>query len=397
MNFIGIIISGTRGSGKTAITRKLCEQFPIFEQCKSVTTRERRPDDKDEYDYIPDSDFIEYRTQGKLITDVDYGGIKYGILSNSVQTIFDAKKIPLLVVAPECVKSLNNNEQRFNRQYLSFFVDTDDTILESRLQARQHFEKVLEDTQRKDDRNYESDIHYSIKNNGDLKDIVDLIQYIWEYRNSGGLLPKKAINLMIKGGLLLINADLNKVQGASYDLRLGDDYCQNGEIQTLSPTKSIIVLEPGNYAIVSSLEIANFPKDIAGRYDLTVGNFIKGIILSNGPQVDPGFSGALLCTLFNSSNKDVSLRRGDKFASIEFIKLIEPTLPYSGQYQNKAALWEYIKEKSSSGVIFNLRIEIKSLQNEINALKNEKWYIKILPLVISLLALMIAIYKLLQP
>ncbi|MGB7788953.1 hypothetical protein, partial [Methanoregula sp.] len=107
-------------------------------------------------------------------------------------------------------------------------------------------------------------------------------------------------------------------------------------------------------------------------------------------------SGALLCILFNSSNKDISLRRGDKFASIEFIKLIEPTIPYSGHYQNKTVLWDYIKEKSSPGVIFDLRREIKSLEREIDTLKNEKWYIKIIPLVISIFALIVAIYKLLQ-
>ncbi len=396
MNYIGIIISGTRGSGKTTIARKLCAQYPIFEQCKSVTTREPRDDDEGEYDYISDTNYIEHRNNGSLITDINYEGNNYGILSSAVQSILDAKKTPILVIAPECVEKVNDSEQKnFSRQYMSFFIDSDNEILESRIKDRKKYNKTQEESQRKNDRLYELHTHYSIKNNSEIKDIVNLLQFLWEFKNSGGILPKRGIDLLIKGGLLLMNADLDKVQGASYDLRLGDDYCQNGEIQILSPTKSIIVLEPGNYVIVSSLEIANFPNDIAGRYDITVGNFIKGVILSNGPQVDPGFSGALLCTLFNSSNKDISLRRGDKFASIEFIKLIEPTIPYSGQYQNKSALWQYIKDKSSPGVIFDLREEVKQLENEINALKNEKWYIKIIPLVLAIIAIILAVYKLL--
>jgi len=73
------------------------------------------------------------------------------------------------------------------------------------------------------------------------------------------------------------------VQGASYDLTLGDEYFNNGNIKTLNDRNPFIKMKPGEYVLVSSKEIARLPKDIAGRFDITVSLFCKGVILSNGP------------------------------------------------------------------------------------------------------------------
>jgi guanylate kinase/deoxycytidine triphosphate deaminase len=385
MNYIGLIISGTRGSGKTEITRKLCEQLPIFEQCKSVTTREGRPDDRGEYVYISEEDFTTHRTAGELLTDVNYGSKNYGILSTSIQTIIDTKKIPILVIAPKCVKKVSR------QQYLSVFIDSDDILLESRLRGRTGYNKIQEDIQRTEDRTFEKDAQYSIKNNENIADIVDLILYFWEFKNSGGLVPKKGIELLIKGGLLLKNAELGEIKGASYDLHLGKEFYQNEKRDLLSEEKPFLNIEAGDYAIISMKESAIFPKDIAARYDVTVGLFMQGIILSNGPQVDPGFSGGLFCLLYNASNQYVKVKKDQHVATIEFIKLLEPTIPYQGPYQNKERIWEYLQDDKRKGVYTSIKDEISSINTKISNLEKEQWVFKILPTLVAILAIAVAI------
>jgi serine kinase of HPr protein (carbohydrate metabolism regulator) len=53
MVFQGIVITGTSGSGKSAIARKLCETDTRFQIVRAVTTRAKRDDDlPGTYEYI---------------------------------------------------------------------------------------------------------------------------------------------------------------------------------------------------------------------------------------------------------------------------------------------------------------------------------------------------------
>ena len=115
----------------------------------------------------------------------------------------------------------------------------------------------------------------------------------------GGGLSHDIISLMIDCGMLLDNAKTEGVKGASYDLLLGDEYYYDGKIKRLTGTSSFLTIEPYDYAIVSCKERARIPRDVIGKFGLTVGLFCQGIILSNGPQIDPGFNGTLFCLLFN--------------------------------------------------------------------------------------------------
>ena len=143
-------------------------------------------------------------------------------------------------------------------------------------------------------------------------------------------------------------------------------------------------MKAGDYILVSSKEIANLPRDIAGRFDITVGLFCKGVILSNGPQIDPGFRGKLFCLLFNTSSEKVQLKLGQHFTTIEFDKLIEPTVPYKGTYQNKLQLKDYLPEIVKESAINKIITDIEEL-------KKEKLLLKILPLVLSSFAILLSI------
>lgn len=171
---------------------------------------------------------------------------------------------------------------------------------------------------------------------------------------------------------------------------MGDRYFQNGEIKSLSNGSPTIIIKPGDFIIAESRERVNMPSSIAGRFDLTVSMFCNGLILSNGPQVDPGFKGKLFCLLFNTSNKDIELWKGRHYATIEFTKLIEASQkPYNGNYQEKEDIIEYLRITTSHSVIHQLKDDVSSL-------KKDQWWLKYLPLLISLLALLIAMIKIID-
>lgn len=388
MEYQGIVITGTSGGGKSSVAQRFCENYKEFQIVQAVTTQKPRGDDiSRQYQYMAEKEFRELDKEKKLLIESEYRKEYYGITHEALQQVIDNGKIPLLILTPKAVSELESKRNRERYAFFTVFLDAPDDILEKRLEQRG--EEINEDMrkQREKDREYAKSCLYSV-NTGDNVIIEDIIYYVWSYRGTGGMLPKKMIELMIKCGMLLENSNLNNIQGASYDLVVGDEYFQKGEIKSLNEKKPFIVMESGDYVLVSSKETANLPKDITGRFDLSVSLFCKGVILSNGPQIDPGFRGKLFCLLFNTSNEKVQLKRGNHFATIEFVKLIEPTTPYAGKYQNKLNIQDYLPLMVKASAINELVEDVKNL-------KKEKWWIKILPIVVSILALVLAIVALL--
>lgn len=169
---------------------------------------------------------------------------------------------------------------------------------------------------------------------------------------------------MLQCDMLLKNASLDKVKGASYDLTLADEYYYGGEIKRLSEDSQFLKIEPYDYVIVSCAEHVALPKDITANFGLTVGLFCQGIILSNGQQVDPGFRGTLFCLLFNTSNRTVIIKRNSHYATIEFNKMLGFAPEYKGKNQDKVKIIDYIPANVMQGAINELKKEIEALKKE---------------------------------
>jgi deoxycytidine triphosphate deaminase len=178
------------------------------------------------------------------------------------------------------------------------------------------------------------------------------------------------------------------VSGASYDLSLGDEYFYGGKIHTLSEKDPILTVHPYDYAIVTSHELADLPRDVSARFDLAVNLFCQGLILSNGPQVDPGFRGTLFSLLFNTSSSPVLLKRRQHYATIEFHKLVAPTYGYQGQYQSKRLL-DYLPANAAQGAINELKKELEQVRSESKSLQNTTF--AILSLILALIALLVSL------
>ena len=390
MPFESIIITGTSCAGKSTIAQKLCNEVDVrFEQVKAITTRDRREDDIS-YEYVSDEEFDQLLADKKLLVNSTYRGKKYGIKKEEYSKVLKQQKIPLLIITPVSATELLAEDQE---KYMSIFLDSQDDILLDRLigRSRNTPDKKAKKSffeQNEIDRRYQDKTHYII-NNIDIDSTVSLITLLWKYQNRGGALSQKIITSMIKCGMLLRNADPKMVKGASYDLRLGDEYYYDGKIQKLSDKKPFLTIEPYDYAVVSCRETAWMPRDIIAIFGLTVGLFCQGVILSNGPQIDPGFRGTLFCLLFNTSNRAVHLKRGKHYATIEFNKLIGYAGPYEGKYQGKTHIIDYIPENALHGAINELKKEVEHLKTESRNMQNI--YLGVVALMFAIISILLVI------
>lgn len=387
MEYCGIIITGTSGSGKTTIAEKLCITHDQFKIIKAVTTRAPRQGiDEPNYRFIDKEKFKEYKKQDVLITSTDYRKDNYGVLLADYNAVIMEKKIPILIISPESSKvSIKINGQIQN--FLSFFIDADDSELTNRLSDRDGAGVQKEIENRNFDREFKSFSLFNLLNkNKSIEEIINLIVRLWDLRVTGGIIPYQILSPLIEYAGLIEPFLSENISAASYDLTLGEEYFQNGEIRVLTDRNPVIKMNPGDFIIAESKEIVNLPSSFAARFDLTVSMFCQGLILSNGPQVDPGFQGRLFCLLFNTSNRMIELKKDLHYATIEFIKLIEPTSkPYQGKYQKHEKIMHYLPIHSNYSIISELITQVKELN------KKEPFYLKYLPLLISSLAIVVAV------
>jgi guanylate kinase/deoxycytidine triphosphate deaminase len=386
MSLEGLVVTGAKASGKTTIVRRLCELDSRFAHVKAVTTRPKRPDDReDEFEFLSNEEFEDLKARDELRVHAHYFGNNYGIKKSAIAAELARKKIPVLTITPEsAVKFFGVTKDGVatasdsSPAYLLIFLRWPDEVLEQRSSDRGDADETQErQKQREHDNSFQGQFTY-VLDRTEVDDCARLLSALWH--NESGILSARLIHLLLKCGTLLSGADAEKVAPASYDLQLGDKIFYGGRIQQLNDANPIHLIEPYDYAIVTSRESAQFPADIAARFDLTVSLFCQGVILSNGPQVDPGFTGPLFCLLLNTSSSPVALKRGQHYATLEFHRLPEPTYPYSGPYLKKELI-DYLPSNAAQGAINTLKKEIEGLRAESGRLQN---------LIVSIIALLLA-------
>lgn len=326
-----------------------------------------------------------------LLLSSEYRNHLYGIKNSAFKKAQDHGQVPLLTITPESTHRLagfddaRSSDRQFQLpEFVSIFIDAPDPELDARLRSRDaglDLEEVLKG--RETDRKWKDSCTYVIRNSSTTS-ASELIASLWEHSGHGGIVPARLIRLMLDCGVLLTSAVNENISGASYDLSLGDEYFSGGKFKRLSDIEPILLIEPYDYAIVTSNEAANFPRDVSGRFDLSVSLFCQGIILSNGPQVDPGFKGPLFCLLLNTSSSPVFIKRRQHYATIEFHKLLEPTRLYVGQYRSKTLL-DYLPTNAATGAINELKKELERVRQESTKLRDLTW--AFLAVVLAILAL----------
>lgn len=381
MKLKGIILTGTSGAGKTTIAKELLKNSDIYAEAKALTTQTRRDDSDGQYYHTDELNFENLRKL--FFSSTVYKNYKYAIIKTEIERIIALGKLAILIVSPESYEMIDAKDKE---GFLGFFIDADDKCLDERLSQRGE-DSVSNEIlmQRKRDRCFADVPNYIIQNN-DIEASVGIIKRLVELFEVGSLLAEADIGLMIKNGMLVKGAIVENVKGASYDLRLGDEYYYGGKIRKIEDENFRLIIEPYDYAIVSSKEEICLPKDVVAHFGLTVGLFCQGIILSNGQQVDPGFRGTLFCLLFNTSNRSVILKRNEHYATIEFTKMSQFASKYKGKYQEKRNIIDVIPANAMQSALNELKKEIEELKNESRSMQSI--YISVITIIVAAISIL---------
>src|SRR6202021_254737 len=97
------------------------------------------------------------------------------------------------------------------------------------------------------------------------------------------------------------------------------------------------IFEKNSIVFVSIKEKFDIPFYIIARFNIRVNWVYDGVLLGTGPQVDPGFTGSLSCPLYNLTNNDLTIKRGQNFATIDFEKTTK-LLPKQTLEQKRAII-----------------------------------------------------------
>jgi dCTP deaminase len=118
------------------------------------------------------------------------------------------------------------------------------------------------------------------------------------------------------------------IQASSIDLRIGKVFLpgKTGKVEGSADCPlDLHALEPGQTAIVSTLEELCLPNDIAAIGFPPSHISVTGLLMTNPGHVDPGYAGPMRFTVINMGKLDYVLRRGDSIVTVLFMKLIRPS------------------------------------------------------------------------
>lgn len=143
-----------------------------------------------------------------------------------------------------------------------------------------------------------------------------------------------------EGGICIEPFDKDRIQPASYDLRVGKQAAVSSKKACVDlAERGFLEIEPGDFVIVTTHEKLSLDPRHVGRFGLTSSFARKGLIATAGPQVDPGFKGRLLVGLTNLSGRPIVLSHKAEFLTIEFHRLEQAVAtPYKGDYQGREEL-----------------------------------------------------------
>jgi deoxycytidine triphosphate deaminase len=140
----------------------------------------------------------------------------------------------------------------------------------------------------------------------------------------GAVLVDHEIEELAKEAEMIAPFDKAFLRGASYDLRLGEEYSTAGAHRMLSSGQVSCRLEPGQFILLTSHEHLTLPKGVVGHAGLISKWAQSGLISLFSPQIDPGFKGLIVVPLFNGGNAPIGLRLYEPMFTVEFVRTTEP-------------------------------------------------------------------------
>lgn len=338
-----LFLTGAQGSGKSTAIDWIVDQG-LATRLKPFTTRAPRSNSDDEYHF--------YSTeappgQSEVAWSIERSNATYGMLRSELDRA-DAGDIAVTVFDPDHLNTLSKFRASTHHEVVVIGLDTVDTIEEQQ-------RRTGNDKSRRTTPEALTALRAELRKldvclSGDAEVVRSALRAICQILTSrGGILPREYLMPLMHAGSVLSGWEEAQVQPSSYDLRVGDEIWCQGKFHQLNADNPIFSIPAYSYAIVKASERAKLPTFVAATFDIRVSHFLSGAILSNGPQVDPGYEGDLFCMIFNGNNSALPLRRADHFATLQFFTVARATGSYRGVYSMRDRLSQHMPLHASTG------------------------------------------------
>ena len=162
------------------------------------------------------------------------------------------------------------------------------------------------------------------------------------------ILSNVDINEFIKKGKIKIKPyDLNNIQGATIDFRIGDKFLVpeyynalgesiielNKDFPYIKKNQKEITILPHHFILGATLEKLTLSNELCARVDGKSKIGRKGLIVQTAGHIAPGFSGKITLELYSANQIPIKIKYGQKICQIEFHELkTASTKPYLGRY-----------------------------------------------------------------
>ncbi|MEK7634026.1 MAG: hypothetical protein AAB437_04245 [Patescibacteria group bacterium] len=163
--------------------------------------------------------------------------------------------------------------------------------------------------------------------------------------------PKKLLQL-VKTNKLVENLDkreLTTPEGAGFDIRLGEvheivggkaflgvTHRETPKIKLKVKSEKLkvnkITIKPGEFYLLSSMEIFNIPLNITVNFKPRTTLFRSGLFLRTG-NIAPGYHGKVTFAVKNEGPIPVTMELGCRFAHAQFYQVDGGGTQYKGQWQ----------------------------------------------------------------
>jgi len=133
----------------------------------------------------------------------------------------------------------------------------------------------------------------------------------------------------------------DRVQPASYDLSVGDEYrfSHEKEIKNLGRWRRRLKIPPYTICYVLVKERLNIPENISAEIFPRHKLVREGLLMYPQPPIDPGYTGKLYVLIHNLTNEDRFIEKDEHLITIVFHELTDKAdKPYDGDYRNKETL-----------------------------------------------------------
>jgi deoxycytidine triphosphate deaminase len=361
-----VVLVGVRGAGKSTLLEKLRSSGLTILQ--PSTTRKKRSWSDKEYDFVKkwQDDLYAWKIQ--------VGEHTYGMRKSELER--NPGEACVTVFEPINLNVFTGLRDSLGQESFTVGLDTIDSLAEQHRRVGNDPSRMMDDVSFAEARSIVAECDMVLTGDADTV-AAALVAAIAVLGRQGAVLTDKDMRPMMAGGTLLVGADHANLQSASYDLRVGGEILFRNQIIELTEKEPRFELPAFSYAIVSALEIASLPPFVIGRFDLKVSSFFEGLILSNGPQVDPGYKGALFCLLYNASGRPRTLTLGKHFATIDFTMTTRVAKPYGQKYQLKQKMRQFVTDEAMRGPAPNvLQVvddKVSTVDGRVNGIRNNFW------------------------